>query len=175
MPKYWHEFQGGTWTTVDLVANHESLIANAAADAVQDTERDLMAQAMSGDMVLKCTPATLGSSAAAVAAAIAGDDSKFTRTVTVTLENAAGDVHTWYSGTHDAAAVPTTNGNGTCELVDAAGASETEIVFANGTATAIIDYTLTWAENDVCTFTVTDGEIMGTAVGDKTSVDTLAV
>jgi hypothetical protein len=25
----------------------------------------------------------------------------------------------------------------------------------------------------VCTFTVTDGEIMGKAVGDKTSVDTL--
>jgi hypothetical protein len=169
MPRKWHEFAGGTWTTVDPVANYNALVANTAADAVQDTKLDLKAAAMSGDMVLVCTPATLGTAASAVVAAVAAAGNKYTRTVAVTLETAAGERHTWYSGTHDAAAVPTTNGNGTCALAAAA----TTITFVNGLATATIDYTLTWAADDVCTFTVVDGEIMGKAVGDATSVDTL--
>ena len=173
MPRKWVELQGGTWTEIDLVDNHTALIANTAADAVQDTGADLKALAMSGDMVLKCTPATLGTAASVVVAAVAAAGNKFTRTVAVTLETAAGARHTWYSGTHAAAAVPTTIGNGTCELVDAEAASETEIFFVDGLATATIDYTLTWAATDTCTFTVTDGEIMGKGVGDKTSVDIL--
>ena len=57
--------------------------------------------------------------------------------------------------------------------MDAAGASETDIVFVNGSATAIIDYTLTWAATDTCTFTVDAETVLGYTLTDKTSVDTL--
>ena len=169
MPRYFVELAGGTWTDIDLTENHNTLIANTAADTVQDTVANLRSLAMSGDMVLKCTPATLGTSAAVVIAAVAAAGNTYTRTVVVTLETAAGAVHTWYSGSKDAAAVPTTVGNGTCAVADAA----TAITFVNGSATVDIDYTLTWASGDTCTFTVTGAEVMGTTVADETSVDIL--
>ena len=162
MPRKQFEFQGGTWYEVDLVANDQELTANSAEDRLRRL-------AMSGDMVLKCTPATAASSAAAVATAIAGTASKFTRTVVVTLETAAGEVHTWFSGKRDAAAAQVTAGNGTAAVT----ASATDITFANGSATVVIDYIGTWAAADTCTLTVTGSTLLGHTVADKTSVDTL--
>jgi len=162
MPRYWHEINGGTWTNVDEVADHFELKANTDEDRLRKL-------ALSGDMVFKCTPATTGSSAAAVVAAVGSTAAKFVRTVTVTLETAAGEIHTWYSGSKDAAAAVVTAGDGTAALA----ASATAITFVNGSATATIDYTLTWAENDTCTLTVTGGTTLGYTTADKTSVDTL--
>lgn len=172
MPRYWHELQGGTWTDVDLVENHFELKANTAADAAQDAKAALRALAMSGDMVFKCTPAALGSSAAVVNADIANAEkgNKFVRTVIVTLETAAGAVHTWYSGKRDAAAVANTPArDGDCDITGSA----TDITFVNGAATVVIDYTLTWAATDTSTLTVTAGTLLGYTLSDKTSIDTL--
>ena len=160
MPKYWTEMRGGTWTNVDLVDNHETLIANSAADRMR-------ALAMSGDIALKCTPATLGSSAAAVAAAIAGTAEKFTRSVTVTLETAAGEVHTWFSGTRAITIADTASGA-------AAIADEADTVtFVNGVGTVVIEYTGTWATGNTSTLTVVGSTLLGHTVANKTSVDTL--
>ena len=162
MPRKQFEFQGGTWNEIDLVANYDELVANSAEDRLRRL-------AMSGDMVLKCTPATAGSSAAAVAAAIAGTASKFVRTVTVTLETAGGEVHTWFSGKRDAAAAQVTAGNGTAAVTGSA----TDITFVNGSATVLIDYVGTWAAADTCTLTVTGATLLGHTLANKTSIDTL--
>ena len=160
MPKYWHEMQGGTWTNVDLVANHEELEAN--------TEQDrLRSLALSGDIALACSPAATGSSAAAVAAAIAGTASKFTRTVTVSLVTAAGDVHSWFSGTRDIAAARV--GAGTIGIA----ASATAVTFVNGVATVVLEYTGTWAAENTATLTVTGGTLYEFTIENATSVDTL--
>ena len=146
--------------------------ATAAQGTTADTQAalsDLMKLAMSGDMVLKCTPTTAGSSAATVAADIAGGAGKFVRNVVVTLETAAGAVHTWFSGKRDAAAAVVTAGDGTAAITGSA----TDITFVAGSVTVAIDYTLTWAAADTCTLTVTGGTLLGYAVADKTSVDTL--
>ena len=167
MPRKFVELAGGTWTNVDLVANHTALIANTAADATQDAAATLRSKAMSGDIALKCTPATLGSSAAAVTAAIAGAALKFTRTVVVTLETAAGDVHTWFSGTRDIAVART--GSGTIAIAAAA----TAATFVNGSASVVMEYTGTWADTNTATLTVTGSTLLGHTVTNKTSVDTL--
>jgi hypothetical protein len=160
MPKYWTEMRGGTWTNVDLVANHEELEAN--------TEQDrLRSLALSGDIALACSPATTGSSAAAVAAAIAGAASKFTRTVTVTLQTAAGDVHSWFSGTRNIAAARV--GSGTIGIA----ASATAVTFVNGVGTVVMEYTGTWAAADTATLTVTGGTLYEFTVDNATSADTL--
>jgi hypothetical protein len=167
MPRKWHEFQGGTWTTVDPVANYNALVANTAADAIQDTKLDLKAAAMSGDMVYAASPATPGSSTAAVLAAIAGAAQKFTRSVTFTLKTAAGDTHTWFSGT-----VPLTiadNAAGAAAIADSA----TDATFVAGVATVVVEYTGTWAEGNTSTLTLDVGTLLGYTLVDVTSVDTL--
>jgi hypothetical protein len=160
MPRKWHEFQGGTWYEVDLVANDQQITANAAEDRLRRL-------ALSGDMVFKATPATLGSSAAAVAAAIAGAAQKFTRTVTFTLETAAGERHTWYSGT-----VPLTIAD-TAAGAAAIAAEATTATFAAGVATVVVEYTGTWAQGNTSTLTLDVGAPLGYTLVDKTSVDTL--
>lgn len=127
-----------------------------------------MADANSGDIVLAATPATLGSSAAAVAAAIAGDDEKFTRTVTVTLKNTEGTLNRWFTGTF-AIAVAKSSTGGTVAIADSA----TTVSLVRGTGTVVLEYTGTWAEADTTTLTVTGGTVNGVTLGDKTSVDTL--
>ena len=65
-------------------------------------------KATAGDIVL--ITAAAGSSAAAVNAAIAGVNKKFTRTVTVTLKNAAATVQTWFNGNFPIAVTKTGSG-----------------------------------------------------------------
>ena len=141
------------------------------ATAAQGSLTDLMALAIAGDMVFKCTPTTAGSSAAAINADIddAEASNKFVRTVVVTLETAAGAVHTWYAGDRDAAAVASSNLSEACAITGGA----TAITFASGTATVLIDYTGAWVANDTCTLTVTAGTLLGYTLVDKTSVDTV--
>lgn len=125
--------------------------------------------ALAGDLVIVATPAALGSSAAAVNAAIGGAAAKFTRQVRIELQNAAGDIHTWFNGSLAIAVAEITAGDGISAI--AGGVSTVE--FVEGVGTITIEYTGTWAAADTQTLTITGGTILGYAVTDKTSVDTL--
>lgn len=124
-------------------------------------------RALSGDLVLVCSPATKASSAAAVTTAIAG--AGFTRTVTVSLKNAAGDVHDWYDGTFAIAVSESTAGNGVSAIV---GGGST-VTLVDGVGSVDIAYTGNWAAADTQTLTVTGGTKLGYTISNKTSVDTL--
>ncbi len=126
------------------------------------------ADADSGDIILTATPATLGSSAAAVNAAIAGAAGKFTREVVVNLKNTEGTVLRWISKTF-AIAVAKSSTSGLVAIADAA----TTVDVQRGTGTVVIEYTGEWAEEDTVTLTVTGGTLESVALGNKTSVDTL--
>lgn len=125
-------------------------------------------KALSGDMVLVATPATLGSSAAAVNAAIGGAAAKFTRNVVIELQSANGDVHTWFDGTFAIAATKTS----VAGVIAIAGAL-TVATFVNGHATITLEYTGTWVAADTATLTVTGSTKLGYTITNKTSVDTL--
>jgi hypothetical protein len=162
MPRYWHEIQGGTWTNVDQTADHFELKANTDEDR-------LRALAASGDLVFSISPATTGSSTAAVLAAIAGTAGKYTRVITMKLVTAAGEVHTWYSGVKTVGVAENAAGANAIEGT----LTSTSVKFVNGVATATLAYTGTWAEGNVSTFTLTGGTTLGYTTADKTSVDTL--
>jgi hypothetical protein len=127
-------------------------------------------RAMAGEIALIVSPATLGSSAADVNAAIT-TDGKFVRRVKVELKASAdGDVHQWFTGSFSAAVVANTGtGDGTAAIADGGDSVELE----NGVGYVDIEYTGTWAEGNTCTLTITGGTIMGYSVSNKTSVDTL--
>jgi hypothetical protein len=117
-----------------------------------------MEKALNGDMVLTLTPATTGSSAA-----------KYTRTVTVTLKTAAGEVCTFLNGTFAIAVTENTVGNGTSAIAGSA----TTVTLTEGVGTVTIEYVGTWAAGDTQTLTVTGGTKLGYTIANKTSVDTL--
>lgn len=121
---------------------------------------------LEGDIILSCDPATLGSSAAAVTTAIAGDG--FTRDVDIYLKDTSGNP-ILYNGTLAIAVTETTAGDGTSAIV---GGGST-VQMTNGVGSVSIQYVGTWAEADTQTLTVTGGTIAGKSVTNKTSVDTL--
>ena len=121
---------------------------------------------LGADILLVCDPATLGSSAAAVATAIAGDG--FSRVVAITLVDSDGN-RIFSDGTFAVAVVATTAGDGAANILD----SETTIDLVNGVGSVTIEYTATWAEADTAALTVTGGTVAGVTVANKTSVDTL--
>jgi len=129
--------------------------------------KDLQAL-LSGDFILVATPATLGSSAAVVNAAIASDAAKFTREVAVKLVNTAGDtIRT--NGAFAIAVAEDTTGNGVVAIAESA----TSVELEDGEGLVALEYTGAWAAEDTATLTITGGEVAGKAVTNKTSVDTL--
>jgi len=130
---------------------------------------EAMEKGLNGDMVLVLSPATLGSSAAAVNTAIGGAATMFTRTVTVSLKTAEDEICTFLNGTFAAAVANT--GTGVIAIADAA----TVVTLVDGVGTIVIEYTGTWASTDTATLTITGSTKLGYAVADKTSVDTLIV
>lgn len=126
-------------------------------------------KAMSGDVVLALTPAVLGSSAAKIAAAIAGDAKKFVRTVKFELKDAAGNIHTWFNGDIDLTIAETTTGDG----VSVIAGSATKVSLVEGVGFIDIEYTGTWAVADTSTLTTTQRVIAGVTIAAKTSKDTV--
>ena len=126
----------------------------------------LQSKAAIGDMVLVCTPAVLGSSAAAVNAAIASPVGYFERSVEVRLETAAGSIHEWFDGSFTIAGSKASVG-GTATSVGGT------VVLKKGRGTAKIRYTGAWLAAETATLTVTGDTLYGAVVGNKTSVDTL--
>jgi hypothetical protein len=140
---------------------------------IQLAARQAIAQrdtALSGDMVLVITPATLASSAIAVNAAIGGTALKFTRDVRVELQDAAGNVHDWYDGTISLVASKT--GNGTVAMK-----SGNPTVMTNGVALSTIELTGSWASGNTAivtaSFATPTNARLGFTVAAKTSTDTL--
>jgi hypothetical protein len=96
-------------------------------------------EAMSGDIALRVTPATLASSAAAVNAAIAGAAGKFTREVKIELVTADGDVHKWFNGSLSVAGSETTAGDGTADP------SAATVALVDGVGTCVFEYIGAWS------------------------------
>lgn len=126
-------------------------------------------KALSGDVTLVLTPATLGSSAAKVAAAIAGTAEKFVRTVKFELKDATGNVHTWFNGEIAISIAETTAGDGVSAVADSA----TTVSLVEGVGSVDIEYTGIWAAADTSTLTTTQRDIAGVTIAAKTSKDTL--
>lgn len=126
-------------------------------------------KALSGDVTLVLTPATLGSSAAKVAAAIAGTAEKFVRTIEFAVKDAAGNIHTWFNGDIALTIAETTAGTGVAAIADSA----TKVSLVEGVGSVDIEYTGVWAAADTSTLTTTQRDIAGVTITAKTSVDTL--
>lgn len=134
---------------------------------VQPAARKYLGQiskALSAASVLIVTPATLGSSAAAVNTAIAG--AGFTRTVVIELQASDGTLHDWFDGDFTVA-IAKTSTSGAVTI------PSTTATFVNGRVSIVITYTGTWATADTVTLTITGGTKLGYTVSNKTSVDTL--
>lgn len=126
-------------------------------------------KALAGDIVLSVTPATLGSSAAKIATAIAGTAKKFVRTVKFELKDAAGNIHTWFNGDVDLTIVEVTAGDGVSVIAESA----TKVSLVEGVGSIDIEYTGVWAAADTSTLTTTQRDIAGVTITAKTSVDTV--
>ena len=154
-----------------------SKIANFKQKTFKHSLKDVYAyletleKGINGDMVLIATPATLGSSAAAVNTAIGGVETKFVRTVIVELKTAADERCTFLNGTFAIAVGEVTSGTGTSAIAESA----TTISLVEGKGTIDIEYIGVWAAADTQTLTITGSTKLGYAISDKTSVDTLIV
>jgi hypothetical protein len=131
-----------------------------AAAGFQEYTTYMLQQAAMNQMVFVISPATLTT----------GHGSAANRTVTVTLKNAAGEVHTWYnravtSGVSIAVA-HTGGGTGTATIVS------TTLTFVNGVATVVITEGGSPLATDTDTLTIPAETICGFSVTGVTSVET---
>jgi hypothetical protein len=119
----------------------------------------IMAKGLSGDLVFKCTPATV--TPVPVSAA-------WTRTVVVTLETAAGEVHKWFNkAIATGVSIADTSTAGTATI------PSTTLTFIDGKATVVITGSAhAWLNSEIDTLTVAQATILGYTVASKTSVET---
>lgn len=120
----------------------------------------LMEDALAGDVVMVIDPETAGSAATT---------EDFTRDVEITIENAAGDVHTWLTADYATtlAIAEVTVGDGAATIVS------TTLSIVRGRAVVTISATGTWAADDTNTLTVSNITVAGVTVTAGTSVDTI--
>lgn len=126
-------------------------------------------KAMAGDIVLTLSPATTGSKATEITAALLPEGGKFVRTVKFELKDAAGNIHTWFNGDIDLTVADVTAGDGASAIANEA----TKVTLIEGIGTIDIEYTGTWAADDTNTLTTTQRDICGVTITAKTSVDTV--
>ncbi len=120
-------------------------------------EMALRDKALSGDMVLSITPATVAPAPRATA---------WTRTVTIRLKDAAGNVHTWYNGTLTVSIADDSTA-GTATITD------TTPNMVNGVCTVVISGDAQdWLNTETDTLTVSNQAILGYTVIGGTSVET---
>ena len=113
--------------------------------------------AMSGDMLFSISPATKSTPHASAAS----------RTVTISLVDTAGDVHTWFNKAITAGvSIGHSSSAGTATI------GSTILTFVNGVATVVITIGGTWAGADTNTLTIAAAVIMGYTVPQVTSVET---
>lgn len=121
----------------------------------------LVEKALAGDILWVCNPATVTGVSGAHA---------LSRTVVVTLETAAGEVHDWFSkaiATGVSIADDATTGVATIP--------STTLTIKNGRGTVVVSGTsAAWAGTETDTLTVAQATILGYTVAAKTSVETFA-
>ena len=118
----------------------------------------LMAKAMSGDLVFVVTPAALNTAHGSAA----------NRTVAIALKTAAGEVHIWFNAAlATGVAVAKSSQAGTVTI------PSTTLTFVAGVASVVITEGGTWAGADTDTLTIAAATILGYAVAQKTSVETM--
>ncbi len=126
---------------------------------VQPTLREYLGrleEALSGDMVFSISPATVTPAPTAAA---------WTRSVVIELQNAAGDVHTWFSA--DIGTTIADTGGGTATITD------TTPPMVNGRCVVIVSGdAATWANTETDTLTLANSTILGYTVTGGTSVET---
>lgn len=119
-------------------------------------------EALSGDIVISCSPATTTRAATAVA---------FSRDVEVSLKTATGEVHTWFNGTLPVA-IADTSSAGTAAIADSA----TVVTLVNGVGTiAITGSAAAWLATETNTLTVSKNTMIPVLanVANATSVETI--
>ncbi|MBW1853102.1 MAG: hypothetical protein JRJ00_00215 [Deltaproteobacteria bacterium] len=115
-------------------------------------------KAMSGDMVIVITPETVTPAPTAAA---------WTRNVKISLQSAAGEVHTWANLSEATILSIADDGGGTASIVT------TTITLVNGEVVVVVSGTAaTWANTETDTLTVGNMTIMGYTVTGGTSVET---
>jgi hypothetical protein len=89
--------------------------------------------------------------------------------VTIELQNANGDVHSWFTkNIASGCSVGDTSSAGTASIPD------TTLRFVNGRATKVVTGSNSaWLEGDTDTLTVAQATILGATVASKTSVETV--
>lgn len=119
----------------------------------------LYESAMSGDLVFTVSPATV---------APAPTSSAWTRTVTVTLETAAGADHIWFDkAITTGVSIADTSTAGTASI------PSTTLTFVDGVATVVVSGDAAdWLDTETDTLTVAQATILGYTVAAKTSVET---
>lgn len=120
---------------------------------------DLISDAAVGDIVLVISPETVAPVPTAAA---------WTRTVLLSIENAAGDVHNWLSGSFATTlSIADTSTAGTASIVS------TTLTIVNGVASVVVSGDAAdWLNTETDTLTVGDLTIMGATVTGGTSVET---
>lgn len=138
------------YTVTETVSTIAGLISTVT------TERD---KACSGDMVMVITPATVAPTPTAAA---------WTRSVLISIETAAGDVHSWLNASYAATlAIADTSLAGTATIVS------TTLTLVNGQATVVVSGdAAAWLNAETDTLTVSNLTIMGYTVTGGTSVET---
>ena len=122
-------------------------------------EQYMMKAALNGDMVVSISPAT-ASHAATVSTG-------WTRTVTVTLKNAAGETHTWFNYAYaTGCSIADTSSPGTASI------PSTTLTFVNGVATVVITGDAQSWTSTTDTLTVNSLTILGYTITGGTSVET---
>ena len=120
----------------------------------------LQEKALNGDIVMVLDPETTGTSATS---------SAFTRTVVVSIETAAGELHEWVNSafTTSVAIASDTAGTGAATI------ASTTLTFVDGRASIIVSATGAWAAEDTNTLTASAVVLGGISVTGGTSVDTI--
>ena len=122
-------------------------------------ELTLLEKAMSGDMVMVIDPETLVSDPISAA---------WTRNVKITVESAAGEVHSWLNKSEATIlSIGNTSSAGTASIVS------TTLTLVNGQAVIVVTGSAhAWANTETDTLTVANLTIMGYTVTGGTSVET---
>lgn len=129
--------------------------------AVRD-ELKLRDKALSGDILFVVDPATVTP---------VPTSSAWTRTVTVTLETAAGEIHEWFNkAITSGVSIADTSTAGTATI------PSTTLTFTNGKATVVVSGDeADWLDTETDTLTVAEATILGYTIASKTSVETFTV
>ena len=155
-----------------LDCNAQNVIGMGVANAYSGGST--LEKALSGDIVLECSPATAGTSAGTLNAAAVGT---FTVDITINLKDAAGTLHKWAS----LALVATTEETVADADVAAPAMSDSTPDLVNGTIVITLTYdtdagaTKTYAAGETVTLKVNaqaEG-VLGYVIAEATFVDTL--